>query len=111
MSVAWKAFELRIAKALGGRRAGPTGAAVSDIVGVPWAVEIKRSARGGVYERWLTQARAQGKTERRPWLLVVGRHHDRDPICVLAFAEFLRLAHAAGEVPIPEAPIPDAVAS
>ena len=95
---AWKAFELRIAKALGGRRAGPLGAAVSDIVGVPWAVECKRSLRGVPEGRWLEKARLQGKREGKPWLLVVGRHNDRAPICVLAFGEFLRLAIKAGEI-------------
>ncbi|MGC9974398.1 MAG: hypothetical protein ABSC36_03265, partial [Gaiellaceae bacterium] len=68
---AWKDLERRVAVALGGRRTGPAGAAVSDVVGVPWSVECKRSKRGVPEGRMLEQARAQGKRESRPWLLVV----------------------------------------
>lgn len=99
MSVAWKELERRVAAALGGRRAGPAGGAVSDVVGVAWSVEVKRSKRGVPEGRWLRQAREQGRRERRPWLLVVARHRDRAPIVVLEFAEFLRLARLAGLVP------------
>lgn len=101
VSGAWKAFERRVAAALGGRRAGPLGAACSDIVGVPWSVECKRSKRGVPEGRWLEQARAQGERERRPWLLVVARHNDRAPIVVLEFAEFVAIARDAGRVPRP----------
>lgn len=95
---AWKQLELRIAKALGGHRAGPLGAAVSDIVGVPWAVEVKR-CKTSFRVAWIEQAKAQSRSEKRPWLLVVARHNDRTPIAVLDFSEFLRLARAAGEIP------------
>ena len=101
---AWKRTELRIARQLGGNRAGPLGASVSDVVGCKWSVEVKRSKRGVPEGRWIEQARDQGRRERRDWLLVVQRHYDRKPIVVLEFAEFLRLAHAAGD--IPQAPIP-----
>jgi hypothetical protein len=95
---AWKDFERRVAVALGGRRSGPVGAAVSDIVGVPWSVEVKRSKRGVPEGRWLEQARDQGRREGRPWLLVVARHNDRAPIVVLEFAEFVALARDAGRI-------------
>jgi hypothetical protein len=95
---AWKAFERRVALALGGRRAGPAGSAVSDVVGVPWSVECKRSKRGVPEGRMLEQARDQGRREGKPWLLVVARHNDRAPIVVLEFSEFLGLAQDAGRI-------------
>lgn len=99
---AWKDLERRVAKALGGYRTGPTGTAVSDIVGTPFSVEVKRCKREAVYAAWITQAREQGKKEKKPWLLVVGRHNDRQPICVLPFADFLELARDAGQIPEPD---------
>jgi len=87
--------------ALGGRRAGPIGAAVSDIVNVPWSVECKRSKRRVPEGRWIDQARDQGRREGRPWLLVVAGHNDRAPIAVLEFAEFVDLARAAGRIGCP----------
>jgi hypothetical protein len=94
---AWKDLERRVAAALGGCRAG-VYAAGSDVHGVPWSVECKRSKRGVPEGRWLEQARHQGRREGRPWLLVVSRHNDRAPIVVLEFAEFLELAKQAGLV-------------
>ena len=94
---AWKALELRVAKALGGSRTGPAGKAVSDIVGTPWAVECKRSKQS-FRVAWIEQAVAQGRRERKPWLLVVARHNDRNPICVMEFSEFLTLAREAGRI-------------
>lgn len=96
---AWKALERRVCAQLGGRRGGPIGAAVSDCVGVPWSVEIKRSARGCVLTSWLTQAQQQSRREGRPWLLVVAGHNDRKPTVTLELAEFRRLAIAAGAIP------------
>lgn len=100
---AWKDLERRIAAALGGRRAGPTGAAVSDVVGVPFSVEIKRSVRPGppVLSAWIIQARNQARRENQPWLVVVAGHNDRRPICALDFYEFVQLAQAAGRIPTP----------
>lgn len=96
---AWKQLERRVARAMGGTRTGPTGHPVSDITGTRWSVEVKRCKREAVYADWIRQARAQGKQEKKPWLLVVGRHNDRAPICVLPFADFLELAQAAGLIP------------
>ena len=96
---AWKGFELRVAKALGGRRTGPAGAAVSDIVGVPWSVECKYSKRGAILTKWLEQARSQSKREGKPWLLVVSRHQDRKPTVTMEFHVFLSLLREAGELP------------
>lgn len=97
-SQAWKDFERRVCKALGGRRAGPVGASVSDCVGVPFSVEIKRSSRPGppVLSAWIQQARDQGRREGKPWLIVVGGHFDRRPIVALDLGQFLLIARQAG---------------
>jgi hypothetical protein len=98
---AWKDLERRICTALGGRRAGPIGAAVSDCVNTPFAVEIKRSSRPGppVLTAWITQARDQGRREARPWLVVVAGHNDRSPIVALDFKVFCELCEQAGIIP------------
>ena len=103
MSTAWKALELRICKALGGRRAGPLGASVSDCVNVPFSVEIKRSSRPGppVLSKWILQAREQSKRERKPWLVIVAGHNDRRPIVTMDFWAFAQLAQEAGRIPTP----------
>ena len=67
------------------------GAAVSDCVGVPWAVECKRTTRYQLRRDWLDQARRQGKAEGNPWVLVIAEHGDRNPVAVLDFREFVRL--------------------
>lgn len=102
MTAAWKDLERRVCKALGGRRAGPTGS-TSDCVNVPFSVEVKRSSRPGppVLSKWVIQARAQATRERRPWLLVVAGHNDRRPIAVLDFWELVDLAQTAGRIPRP----------
>ncbi len=103
---AWKALERRVCRMLGGQRAGPLGAAVSDCVGVPWAVECKRSSRPGppVLSAWVQQARAQAIAEgnRHRWLLVVAGPNDRRPIVCLDLAEFVELARQAGRIEAPE---------
>lgn len=96
-----KAFERRVAQALGGRRAGNTGASHSDIVGTPWSVECKYSSRGCVLARWLAQARRQSKVERRPYLLVVTEHYQAltAATVTLPFGEFHRIATLANQIP------------
>lgn len=96
MSPAWKDLERRVCRELGGRRSGPLGAAVSDCVGVPFAVEVKRSKRRAVLARWITQAEGQSRREGRPWLLVVAGHADRHPFAVLDFALLVELVRRAG---------------
>lgn len=103
MSEAWKDLERRVCRALGGRRGGPQGAAVSDCVGVPFSVEIKRSSRIGppVLAAWIHQARDQGSREGLPWLLVVAGHNDRRPVATLDFWTFADMAQQAGRLPTP----------
>jgi hypothetical protein len=100
---AWKDLERRICVALGGRRAGPIGAAVSDCVNVPFSVEIKRSSRPGppVLSAWIIQAKSQARREGKPWLLVVAGHNDRRPVVALDFWAFAELAQRAGLIPTP----------
>jgi hypothetical protein len=104
MGAAWKDLERRICRALGGQRSGPLGKACSDCTAdVSFTVEIKRSARPGppVLARWIEQARANARRERRPWLVVVAGHGDRRPIVALDFWEFAELAQQAGQIPRP----------
>jgi len=98
---AWKDLERRVARALGGERAGPRGREGADVVGVPFAVEVKRtvSDTGGVRGAWIRQAKAQAELEGVPWVLVVARHHDRAPICVCDFGLFVELARESGRIP------------
>ena len=95
---AWKDLERRVCSALGGRRAGPQGAAVSDCIGTPYAVECKRTKLDGPAVRgaWVKQARAQSRNEDRPWLLVVAGHNDRHPIAVMDFYALVQVLHKAG---------------
>lgn len=85
MSTAWKAFELRVAKALGGSRTGPLGRHQSDVGGIAYSVECKRTTRYSIRREWLEQARRQSKQEGKPWMLVVSEHNDRAPIAVVDF--------------------------
>jgi hypothetical protein len=98
-SAAWKDHERRVAHALGGKRRGLGGG--SDVVGVPWAVECKRSSRGAILTSWLEQARKQGKREGCPWLLVVSQHNDPAPTVTLPFSDFLTVLHEAGRLGSP----------
>jgi hypothetical protein len=100
---AWKDLERRVARALGGERTGPRGRGISDVDGTPFSVECKRTARttGGVQGAWIAQAKAQGKAEGRPWLLVVSQHGDRRPVVVLDFWAFSEIAQRAGLIPTP----------
>jgi hypothetical protein len=82
MSVAWKNFELRLARAWGGTRSGPLGKHRSDIDGIPLAIEAKRCSRYQLRREWLEQARRQSRQEGKPWLLVISEHNDRNPIAV-----------------------------
>jgi hypothetical protein len=97
---AWKDLERRICNALGGRRAGPLGASISDCVNTPFAVEVKRSQRPGppVLAAWIVQARTNARRENRPWLVVVAGHNDRRPVACLDFWEFVQIAQQAGRI-------------
>jgi hypothetical protein len=94
---AWKDLERRVAKALGGHRNGPNPG--SDVIGTPYSVECKRTTRYCLRRSWIEQARRQSKRDRRPWLLVISEHNDRQPIVVLNFYEFAALAQRAGVLP------------
>lgn len=96
-SQAWKRHELRVARALGGERNGPNPG--SDVVGTPFAVEVKRMKRLSLRADHLEQARSQGKVEGKPWLLVIATHNDAHPIVVMDFkdfAEFARITQVEG---------------
>jgi hypothetical protein len=83
---AWKALELRIARAWGGERSGPVGRDGPDVAGVPLAIQCKRtgSTTGGIRGAWIEQAKRDAKKAGLPWVLVVSKHNDRDPIAVVS---------------------------
>jgi len=89
---AWKDLELRVCRALGGERRGPTGRQKSDCTDdVPFAVQVKRSRRVGppVLSKWILQAREDARKERKPWLVVVAGHNDRKPVVCQDFWSFV----------------------
>ena len=108
---AWKDLERRVCRALGGERRGPTGVTCSDCsADVPFAVEVKRSQRGVPEGRWIDQARAHGKAEAKPWLLVVSRPGSPRPVAVLDFWLFAELAQKAGLIgELAISPAPDRI--
>lgn len=103
---AWKDLERRICRALGGERSGPLGKLGADCQGTPFAVECKRTSRMPC-QQWLAQAKAHGKRDGKPWLLVIAGHNDRRPIAVLDFWQFAELAQKAGLIPTPLEIAPD----
>jgi HNH endonuclease len=102
MTASWKQLELRLAKMWGGQRAGPIGRDGPDIVGVPLAIQVKRTASttGGIEGKWVRQARRDGKRLGLPWILVVAGHNDRAPVAVVDHAWVSDLAKRAGLVPL-----------
>jgi hypothetical protein len=97
---AWKQLERRIARALGGERSHVYDRG-SDARGTPFAVECKRTTRYQLRSAWVAQARRQGKTEGKPWLLVISQHRDHRPIAVCDFWVFAELVQEAGRIPTP----------
>lgn len=86
----WKAAERAIAKALGGRRVGPTGDSTADVV-TPWlSVEVKERKR---LPAWLLEAMQQAVDAVQGDLLPIvvwhqlGARHD-DDLVVLRLADF-----------------------
>ena len=95
---------MRVCRALGGERAGSFGRSSSDCTDrVPFTVECKRSSRPGppVLSKWILQAKAYGKREHKPWLVVVAGHNDRRPIVCMDFWAFVEIAQTAGVLPTP----------
>jgi hypothetical protein len=104
MSATWKDLERRVCRALGAERRPSVGrggwaTGTDDDGSCPFALEVKRSKRRVPEGRWIEQARRNGKTDGRPWLLVVAGHNDRRPIAVLDFYELVLLAQQAGRLP------------
>jgi hypothetical protein len=92
-SKAWKDFERRAARALGGERSGPLGRHHSDAIGTAVALEAKYTTRYSLRATWIEQARRQSKDEGKPWLLAISQHNDPRPIAVVDFhwlADLLR---------------------
>jgi hypothetical protein len=100
---AWKDHERRWCHRFGGRRAGPQGAAVSDCVNTPFAIEMKRTIKPGppVYSSWISQAKGQSHREGKPWLIIVAGHNDRRPIACLDAELLAQICEKAGVIPTP----------
>jgi hypothetical protein len=91
VTAAWKDLELRVCRALGGERAGPTGKGSDCTKDVPYTVQVKRSRRLGppVLSKWIQQARDDARREKKPWLVVVAGHNDRKPIIAMDFWSYV----------------------
>ena len=107
---AWKDFERRTARAFGGERSGPLGRNGSDGDGrCLVSLECKRTAEVRIRSSWIEQARRQGKTEGRPWVLAVARHNDRDPIAIVDLKWLAELVNPTGKSACPYCGAPTSV--
>lgn len=87
-----KREEARVAALFGGARAGNRGLPGSDVAGdVPWSVEVKNVSLLGIRGAWIDQARASGRREGKPWLLIVRRKGAHRPTVTLELEHFLEL--------------------
>jgi len=94
---AWKSAQRRIARAWGGE-ATWRGESGSDGRGCPVALEVKRTKGGAIRTAHVLQAKAQGRAEGLPWVLVVCDHNDRAPLAVVDHTWLLGLARTAGVI-------------
>ena len=96
---AWKAAERSIAKRLGGKRSGPRGVAVGDVIAPGIVAEVKERKQ---LPAWLTGAMQQAMKAARDGqgvcapqlpiviLHVLGQRHDND-LVVMRLADFQAL--------------------
>lgn len=93
---AWKTVQRKIARQWGFTTGAHRGEKGSDGRGEgPVALEVKRTKGGCVRTAHVDQAKAQGREEGRPWVLVVCDHNDRHPIAVVDHWWLLDLAAKA----------------
>lgn len=99
---AWKDFERRTARMFGGQRSGPLGRNGSDgDAACLVSLECKRTAEVRIRTSWIEQARRQGATEGRPWVLAVARHNDRTPIAIVDLKWLAELVNPTGKAACP----------
>lgn len=94
MSQAWKAFEDRVCRQLGGRRVlGNRGSGIPDSDdNVPFSVEAKHGyERYQLPAKWLEQAQRNARPG-KPWILVQAPKR-RKPIVTLDFGVFVELVN------------------
>lgn len=97
---AWKVAQRRICRAWGFTTGAWRGEPGSDGRGDgPVSLEVKRSKRRVPEGAWIAQAVAQGRSERKPWVLVVVGHNDRAPIAVVDHGWLLDLYRRSGASP------------
>ena len=100
MSKAWKDFEDRVGKALGGRRVlGNRGSGVPDCdENVQFSVEAKHGyGKFALRSDWIAQAR-KNQVPGKPWIIVQAPKHSRTPLVTLEFDVFVELARDAGRI-------------
>lgn len=98
MSDSWKAFEDRVAKALGGRRVlGNRGSGIPDSdERVMFSVEAKHGyEKFALRSDWIEQAR-KNAVPGKPWILVQAPKRSRTPLVTLEFSTFVEIAGKAG---------------
>jgi hypothetical protein len=101
-SKAWKDFEDRVCKQLGGRRIlGNRGSGVPDCdERVPFAVEAKHGyEKFRLPKAWIDQARRNAVASDKPWLIVQAPKHARRPVVTLDFGDFVSICKDAGLIP------------
>jgi hypothetical protein len=62
----------------------------------PVSLVVKYSKRRVPLGAWIAQAVTQGRTDGRPWVLVVVGHRDPNPIAVCSHAWLVEVCRAAG---------------
>ena len=112
---AWKDLERRVMAALGTRRRGQVvqggWARGSDDDGTgPFNIEVKRTEKYQIRQKWIEQVKAQQQEDGRPWLLVVAEHYDRRPLVICELTTMVYLLRAAGVIP-DDSPLADTAGS
>jgi|GEM_PF-1540910 len=94
MDRSWKALERKVARLLGGRRAGNTGMPSPDVLHPLFSVEVKyRQRLPSLLSAGMAQAkRAEGKIP----LLILKQRGQRGEYAVLEFQDLLTLLGSAG---------------
>jgi hypothetical protein len=100
VSAAWKDFEDRVCRALGGRRVlGNRGSSIPDSdENVQFSVEAKHGyEKFALRSDWLEQAR-RNAVSGKPWILVQAPKRSRTPLVTLEFSTFVEIASKAGYI-------------
>ena len=102
---AWKDWERRACRDMGGQRkpqVGPFGwARGSDDDGSIWcSLECKYITRYQLRRSWIEQARRQEKADGRPYVIGMAEHRDKRRIAITDWDTLVELAYEAGRIPL-----------